>query len=193
VAYQGAPGAFGEIAVLTLGGTPVPCEEFEDVLAALRAGGVERAVLPVENSTIGPIERAERLLAELAAGPRDLEVVAEIVVPVRHCLVRPAGAVPAPITRVLSHPAALAQCQRFFARHPDLEAVAEYDTAGALDRAAGQPGVAVIASQRAAQLRGATVIVEHLEDDPDNATRFVVLVRSCYPTAPTPFLRFSRG
>ncbi|MDX1996717.1 MAG: prephenate dehydratase domain-containing protein [Thermoanaerobaculia bacterium] len=183
VSFQGAPGAYGEVAALQLGGTPIPSRQFEDVITALRTGAVDRAVLPVENSTIGAIEPVRRLLASVVAGTDedDLEVVGEVVVPVHHCLVRPPGAPESRLERVLSHPAALAQCTKFFARRPELQAVPEYDTAGALDEASGQAGVAVIASERAAGLRGALVLERNLEDAPGNATRFVVLARRQSP------------
>lgn len=175
VAYQGAPGAFGEIAARTLGAVELlPCRDFSAVLAALRSGTATQAVLPIENSSIGTISPVARLLAEVAAGPRDLRRVGELVVPVQHCLIRPAGSPAAPLRHVASHPAALAQCTKFFARHPYLAAVPDFDTAGALDQLAGRPGVAVIASARAAQLRSATVLLHHLEDDPENATRFLI-------------------
>jgi prephenate dehydratase len=175
VSFQGAPGAFGEMAALQVGGIPIPCRQFEEVIEALRRGAVDRAVLPVENSTIGIIEPVRRLLVSVIAGSDDLEAVGEVVVPVHHCLLRPPGAPASRLERVLSHPAALAQCTKFFARHPELRAEPEYDTAGALDEAKGQAGVAVIASERAAWLRGAVVLERNLEDDPENATRFVVL------------------
>ncbi|MBW3552434.1 MAG: hypothetical protein KY466_02925 [Gemmatimonadetes bacterium] len=57
------------------------------------------------------------------------------------------------LRRVLSHPIALAQCQRFLADHPSIEAVAVYDTAAAAKdvAAAGDPGTAAIASRTAAE------------------------------------------
>lgn len=178
VAYQGAPGAYGETAAFAVGDTPVAHREFPDVLAALRSGDVERAVLPVANSTIGPIEPVVQLLADAAREPVEVSLVGEVVIPVHHCLIRPAGGPEMPWTQVLSHPAALAQCRRFLARHPEAVAREVFDTAGALDEVAGQPGVVVIASERAAQLRGATVLERHLEDEVGNETRFVVLARS---------------
>jgi prephenate dehydratase len=184
VSFQGAPGAFGEVAALQVGGLPVPCRQFEEVIEVLRAGVVDRAVLPVENSTIGVIEAVRTLLASVTANTNEVAVVGEVVVPVHHCLVRPPGAPAGRIERVLSHPAALAQCTKFFARHPELRAVPEYDTAGALDTARGQSGVAVIASELAAGLRGAAILERNLEDDPGNATRFVVLARREFPAVP---------
>lgn len=177
VSFQGAPGAFGEVAALQVGGIPIPCRQFEEVIETLRRGAVDRAVLPVENSTIGVIEPVHRLLASVTADTDEVEAVGEVVVPVHHCLVRPPEAPASRLERVLSHPAALAQCTKFFARHPELRPVPEYDTAGALDEASGQAGVAVIASERAAWLRGAVILERNLEDDPGNATRFVVLAR----------------
>src|SRR5690606_20989012 len=61
----------------------------------------------------------------------ELEVVGEVVTPIHHCLLGLPGATVDGITHVLSHPVALAQCQRFLQAHPSMEAVVFYDTAGA--------------------------------------------------------------
>jgi prephenate dehydratase len=75
---------------------------------------------------------------------------------------------------------ALAQCRRFFADHPEIEAVPAYDTAGSVREMMG--GIlaadAVIASSLAATLYGAIVQRAELEDNPENYTRFLQVARS---------------
>lgn len=182
VAYQGSPGAFSEDAsrsVLTgLGADPigaVPCEQLDDVFDAVRDGRADLGVVPVENTLAGSVQATYDLLLE-----RRLVIVDEVVRRIEHCLIAPPGVRLAGIERVLSHPVALAQCRRFFASRPALRPVLAYDTAGAVDLImTAPPGVdAAIASRRSADLYGATVLVEHLEDDPANYTRFLVVAQS---------------
>jgi prephenate dehydratase len=75
---------------------------------------------------------------------------------------------------------ALAQCERFFASHPAIKRVAADDTAGSVRdiMQAGDPGKAAIASSRAASVYGAIILREHLEDHPENYTRFLLLTPS---------------
>jgi prephenate dehydratase len=81
------------------------------------------------------------------------------------------------ILAVESHPQGLAQCARFLREHlPHAEQIAATSTAEAVRRAVVSPDLmAAIAPARAAELHGGVVLRERIEDDPDNATRFVVL------------------
>ena len=83
------------------------------------------------------------------------------------------------IRRVASHPVALAQCRRFFAERPQVEAVTAYDTAGAVQdlMKGGLATQGAIASRLAAELYGAQVLLDGIEDDPENYTRFLLLAR----------------
>jgi prephenate dehydratase len=96
---------------------------------------------------------------------------------VRLCLATVPGTDPATIRRVASHPVALQQCHRFFARHAGRQAVAAFDTAGSIKELmeGSAPYDAAIGSELAAVLYGATVVEHDLEDDPDNFTRFLVV------------------
>jgi prephenate dehydratase len=131
VAYQGECGAFSEAAVLEHwrgAAIPVATRSFAALFAALHAGEAEFGLLPVWNSTIGDIAAAHGLLA---ARGGDVEVVSQVELPVRHCLLGFPGVTVESLRVVGSHPAALGQCRGFFARHPWLRAVEAYDTAGA--------------------------------------------------------------
>jgi prephenate dehydratase len=104
--------------------------------------------------------------------------VGEVVSPIHHCLLAVHGSTLEEVTQVISHPVALAQCQRFFAAHPALEAVAFYDTAGAA-REVAQRGVrtqAAIAGSPAAERYGLDILAASIEDRHDNQTRFLVVV-----------------
>ena len=78
---------------------------------------------------------------------------------------------------VESHPVALAQCERFFAAHPQLQRIATEDTAGSVARVIkeGDPAHAAIAGKRAASIYGGKILQHNLEDHTENYTRFVLL------------------
>ena len=179
VAIQGERGAFShEAAVRALGsGVEVlPRATFDELFDAVVEGRADRGVVPIENSLHGSIhENYDRLKS------RPLHIVGETQLRIRQCLIaRPASSL-GMIRRVASHPVALAQCRRFFAERPQLEAVTAYDTAGAVQdlMKGGLATQAAIASRLAAQLHGGQVLLEGIEDDPENYTRFLVL--ACEP------------
>ena len=175
--YQGAPGAFSEEAsrcVLGPEARLLPCDTLEQAFDALTRGDARRAVVPIENTLAGSIHKAYDLLLQ-----HDVRIVGEIVRPIVHALIAASPASIDDVRRVLSHPIALAQCERFFRERPHLEAVPVFDTAGAAAQVIrdGRQGEAAIASRRAAEVYGGVVLADHLEDQAHNATRFLVLAR----------------
>jgi prephenate dehydratase len=78
---------------------------------------------------------------------------------------------------VLSHPVAIAQCQRFLQAHPAVRPVPVFDTAGAVAEIvrAGGTDAGAIASRRAAGVYGAVVLIDDIQDRPDNFTRFLLI------------------
>ena len=130
--------------------------------------------MPIENSLHGSIhENYDRLKS------RPLHIVGETQLRIRQCLIARPGSSVGMIRRVASHPVALAQCRRFFAERPQVEAVTAYDTAGAVQdlMKGGLATQGAIASRLAAELYGAQVLLEGIEDDPENYTRFLLLAR----------------
>jgi len=181
-AFQGEHGAFSEEACRLHFGSDVqtlPCRTFEDIFAAVDEGRADYGVVPVENSTAGSINKSFDLLLD-----HDLKLHGEIMLRVHHNLLTVPGNA-GTLTQVRSHPQALAQCESYLNRHK-YAAVPWYDTAGsAKDLAADpQPGVGVIASKLAAEVYGLEIVDEHIEDMPNNYTRFFVVGRGDPPRAP---------
>lgn len=175
VAFQGELGAFSEEAVRRFFGKdaePVPNREFREVGRAVVEGTVDYGLLPIENTLAGSVVASYDVLA---AEP--LSVVGEVIVPIHHCLMGRPGSQLSDIKRVLSHPVALAQCTRFLVAHPEIEAVAFYDTAGAAREVAlrGDIHEAAIAGHAAAERYGLTILAENIEDRADNQTRFLAV------------------
>jgi prephenate dehydratase len=151
----------------------LPRPAFDDLFTSVMEGRADRALVPIENSLAGSIhENYDRLRA------RPLHIVAETQLRIRHCLIGRPGSSLAGLRRVASHPVALAQCRDYFAKHPGVEAVPAYDTAGSVMemlRVDGPITQGAIASRLAAELYGGQILLEGLEDDPQNYTRFLLL------------------
>jgi len=175
VAFQGVPGAFSEEAALAFApdGEAIGFPSFEEAFAATLAGECDYACLPVENSLAGSINQTYDLLTDSV-----LTVVAERIVRVHHNLLALPGTSLEDVKRVYSHTQALQQCSKFIRNH-GLEAITDFDTAGAAKLLASKgpasDGNAAIASRRAAEAYGLEILAEHIEDLSFNFTRFFVL------------------
>ena len=181
VAIQGERGSFSHAAALVVLGEDariLPRASFDALFAAVVSGEADRGLLPIENSLAGSIhENYDRLEGS------SLHIVGESQLRIRQCLIARPGASLASIRRVASHPVALAQCRRFFAERPQIEPIPAYDTAGSVQDLLrdGAASHAAIAGALAARLYGGQVLLEGIEDDPQNFTRFLVLAREPGP------------
>ena len=181
VAIQGERGAYSEAAALEHfgpGAEILPCQTFDAAFDAVESGAAEVGLLPIENSLAGSIHRNYDLLLQ-----RQLAIIGERHLRVRHCLIGHPGTRLSDIRRVISHPQALAQCDRYLRGLPGVETEVVYDTAGSvkLVREQGDRSVAGIASRRAAEVYEMAVLAEGIEDDPANYTRFLAIAPSAVP------------
>jgi prephenate dehydratase len=178
VAYQGEPGAYSEEALLAYmpEADPVPGRTLQDVFAALNAGDVEFAFVPVENSHAGSVVEAYDLMLDYP-----VNVKAEWIQPVHHYLLGVEGAQPAEVERVYSHPQALAQTAAYL-RQASLQVEPFYDTAGAAQMVAERKDrrYAAVASRLAGERYGLSILAEGIQTSADNATRFFLLARGAW-------------
>ncbi|MFZ5815444.1 MAG: prephenate dehydratase [Bacillota bacterium] len=185
VAFQGELGAYGEEAIRSLFGAeaePYPCKSFPDLFQAVSGGKVDYGLAPVENSQAGSINDVYDLLRQ-----HDLYVGGEVLHPVNHALLALPGQSLADIRRVISHPQALAQCDRYL-RELGVEVVATYDTAGSAKMIREQElmGVAAVAGVGAAQRYDLQILASGIQTIADNFTRFVLLRRTPAERGPGP-------
>jgi prephenate dehydratase len=146
-----------------------------DTILAVHDGSVDRAIVPIENSLEGPIG----VTLDTLADDHDVAVVGELVLAVSQHLIAGSNLALESIERVLSHPQAISQCARFLReRVPNAAIEPASSTAEAARIVVGRDEPwAAIGTLRAAELYGATVLAESVEDEPGNATRFVFLAR----------------
>lgn len=179
VAYQGEPGAYSEAAALTAypDAEPFPCGVFEEAYEATESQKSDRSVLPFENSLGGSIHKNYDLILT-----HDLHVVGEVNFKVNHCLMALPGTKKENLTRAMSHPQALAQCDDYLTRLGVIKESAE-DTAGSAKKIQEKKleNVAAVASERAATLYGMEILDSKIQDDSSNVTRFLALAREPLP------------
>jgi prephenate dehydratase len=184
-AYLGPRGTFSEDAAVSYAGEDgdlMPFASIPALTAAVETGLADEAVLPIENSIEGSISTTLDLLIH----ETPLKIKAELVVPVRLCLITPPSATLADIKIVKSHPNPFGQSRRFLDRClPKAEQVAALSTAAAVEEvvSAGDPSAAAIGTARSAQLFGGKILAHDIQDVRTNVTRFVVLAQT--DAAPT--------
>jgi prephenate dehydratase len=188
--YLGPEGTFSEEALLSsLECTevrPVGMETIRDTLMAVQSRAVEWGLVPIENSIEGSVTVT---LDTLARDAREVAIVGEVVLPVRHNLVAGTPLRFEHIETVVSHPHAPGQCTRFLREIlPGVQIVAATSTAEAVRLVCSgeDDSSAAIGTRLAAELYGGVVIAEGIQDREDNETRFVWLARTDSPLGAPP-------
>jgi prephenate dehydratase len=175
-AVLGAPGAAG----FELRALPT----IYDVVMAVEDGRVERGLVPIENSIEGAVNVT---LDALALETADVSIVGEVVHPISQCLIAPAAIALDQVQGVVSHPQPIAQCARFIRESlPNAQVMPVSSTSEAVRLVAEHgPGWVALGPRLAASYHGCEVLLEGVEDEPGNETRFVWLA----PTAAVEPLR----
>lgn len=174
VAIQGASQSFHHVATQQWFGDDVliaPADSFSEVFGLINRHEADVAVVAIENSLYGSINQVYDLIES-----HRYPIVGEIHLPIHQQLI----ALPdhAPITRIYSHPVALAQCEQYLdVNFPSAERIEYHDTAAAAQhiKELGNASYAAIAGTQAAEAHQLPIIAENIEDNPANFTRFLVL------------------
>lgn len=177
IAFLGPAGTFSEVALLSLSlpeVEPVPCTSIAEVFEAVERGKAEAGVVPIENSIEGSVSAT----LDALAFDTTLEIQRELVLDIRFSLVAAPGTALADVTEVYAHPQASGQCRRWLERHlPGRPIVAANSNAEAVQTAVATPGAAAIGPALAAEIYGAQVLEEGVQDYAGNQTRFVLVGR----------------
>ena len=182
VGYLGPEGTFTEEALLSSAEPgavePVALRTIYDTILALTRGEVEWALAPIENSLDGSVSVTLDLLGSEDGG---LQIVGEALLSVRHSLIAAGQVDLNEIDTVLTHPQVPGQCERFLRGklgHATVLPASSTAEAVRMVAESGRRDQAALGTVLAAEIYGACVLREDVQDRDDNATRFVWLARA---------------
>ena len=188
VGYLGPPGTFSEEALLASADPdavePVALSTIHDAVMAVTQGEVDWSLVPIENSIEGSISVTLDLLAEEAGS---IQIVGEALLRVRHCLIAATSTELERIQTVITHPQVPGQCSSFLRTElASARILPSTSTAQAVRTVVEETreGQAALGTRLAAEIYGAVILREGVEDRDDNETRFVWLGRADRAQAP---------
>jgi len=174
IAYLGPEGSFSHSAAMLKFGRNVEYEpqvDIRGVFDEIAREHCDLGVVPVENSTVGGvIETLDSLIESNVA------ICAEMLVAIHHNLL--ANCSLEDIHTICSKPEIFAQCRRWLSSTlSNVDILPMPSSAQAAQRAAQKTGWAAIGSKLAGELYSLKVILENIEDNTNNVTRFFVIGR----------------
>lgn len=175
VVFQGVEGAYSYAAMKRYFGEQndsFHVETWKDAIEAVLEEKADYAVLPIENSTAGIVEDNYDLLAQ-----HPVYIVGEQIIPCEHVLLGLPDAEIEEISRVYSHPQALAQCRKYLDEHPQWKQIKVENTAVAAKKIQEEKDCtsAAIASKEAAQFYGLKILKDKIYHNAQNSTRFIII------------------
>ncbi|HIG30900.1 MAG TPA: prephenate dehydratase [Verrucomicrobiales bacterium] len=178
IAYLGPSATYTHQAAIKRFGSSLgyaPQKTIGDVFSEVEKNRADYGVVPIENSTEGVVNHTLDMFVD-----SELKIVAQIVLPIDHCLVKKQKN--GVIKRLYTHPQALAQCRGWLEQNlPGVETIESSSTTRAAEKASKERGSAAIASSLAAEQCGLQILESGIQDNRSNATRFLVLGRRCSP------------
>lgn len=176
----------------------VYCKMIADVFQSTAKGLTDWSVIPIENTIDGSVSlHIDWLLHEV-----DLPIRAEWVYPSIQNLIGPANELsdengqwaPTKITKVMSHPVAMAQCLQFIRSklpHAELETLSS--TTEAVRMVKNNPGMgwAAIGTQLGASDLGLDILEAGVTDHSNNFTRFLLVGNTPYEQEDAPLHKTS--
>ncbi len=175
VVFQGAEGAYSQMAMMKYFGEDVDCfhvDAFRDAMCAIEEGSADYAVLPIENSTAGIVNEIYDLLVEF-----ENYIVGEQIIKIEHCLLGLPGTDLEQIRTVYSHPQSLMQSARYLNAHENWQQVSMQNNAFAARKVSGDMdrSQAAIASEQAARIYGLDILERGVNQSDTNSTRFIIV------------------
>lgn len=175
VVFQGAEGAYSQMAMLTFFGADVNAfhvDSFRDAMCAIEEGSADFAVLPIENSTAGIVNEIYDLLVEF-----ENYIVGEQIIRIEHCLMGVPGTNFEQIQTVYSHPQSLMQSARYLKNHDNWRQISMQNNAFAARKVSedNDKTQVAIASEQAAKIYGLDILERGVNQSETNSTRFIVV------------------
>jgi chorismate mutase / prephenate dehydratase len=179
IAYLGPEATFTHQAAIRRFGSSLKYsaqKTVADVFSEVSKNRADYGVVPIENSTEGVVTHTLDMFVD-----SDLKIVAQIVLPIQHCLV--SNCKREDIKKLYSHPQSLGQCRIWIQTHlPNADIIETSSNARAAEFAAKEKNAAAIAGSLAAEKYGLRILESDIQDNSANATRFLVLGRQCSPS-----------
>ena len=175
IGFLGPEGTFTQTAVYKHFGHSVraiPFHTIDEVFQEVECGAADFGVVPIENSTEGSVNNT---LDMFLTSP--LKIAGEIELRIeQHLMSRVKGL--EKVKRICAHEQSLAQCRGWIREHlPHVELIGMSSNAAGARRARDEDGTAAIGPDVAADVYELQILVNNIEDRPDNATRFLVVGR----------------
>ena len=174
VAFLGPEGTYSESAVKKNFGSSVSksaTETIEEVFKDVAEGKSDYGIVPIENSTEGPINQTLDCLADF-----NLNICGEVEMLIHHSLMGLNQAFPKEGFEIHAHEQTLAQCKNWLDAHcPDVKRVPVSSNAQAAKNAKDNSGILAIAGSLASEKYGLEIIRRNIEDYSENTTRFIVI------------------
>jgi len=181
IAYLGPKATYTHMALCRHFGSAVegiPVESIEETFRAVENGKTAYGVVPVENSTEGVVTHTLDRFVD-----SQLNIVSEIYMNISHCLLSRCTDIKA-IGKIYSHPQSFSQCRLWL--NSNLSSVEKMETSSnsrAAEMAAEEESAAAIAGKIAGGVYDLNILASHIEDNPENMTRFLVIGKDlCKPT-----------
>lgn len=182
IGFQGPRGSFSHLAAVSHFGSSVEYEDLraiEGVFVEVARGHVDYGLVPIENTMHGG--SAETMDA-FARHHHLLNVYAEVQLEVNHCLL--ANCEPKAITKIYVSPIGSSLCRQWLAtQYPQVEIVTATSSAAAVmaavkeGQADSHSTAAAVGSAMAGEVHGLRPVFDHIEDQPNNISRFLILSR----------------
>ncbi|CAI6160318.1 MAG TPA: prephenate dehydratase [Sulfurimonas sp.] len=174
IAYLGPVGSFTHQAAESRFGAMsdyMSLNSIEAVFKTLENKSAKFGVVPIENSRDGIVGETLDLLSKSS-----VKIVAELYMPIHMAFATKAHKLE-DINKIYSKDKGFGQTREFLSEHgfDNVEQIPVESTAKAAILAAKDENSAAICSHIAAKLYGVPAMFENIEDEVDNATRFVIL------------------
>jgi chorismate mutase/prephenate dehydratase len=180
IAYLGPEATFTHQAAIRRFGSSlkyVAQKTIADIFTEVSKGRADYGVVPVENSTEGVVTHTLDMFVD-----SDLKIVSQIVLPIQYCLAAKSKTAKAKIQKIYVHPQALGQCRSWIQKHlPHVEILEASSNARSAELAAKDKSAAAVTGFLAAGKYGLEILEQDIQDNAANATRFLVLGRTCSP------------
>ncbi len=173
VFYLGPKGTFSELAVSKQFGNSVKkvnCSSIEDVFLKAEEDKNYYGIIPIENSTEGPVNVSLDCLMNSS-----LKICSELEVPIKHCLLSKESKLDS-IKLIYGHSQAIAQCRNWIRENlPNAKTTAVISSGKAAELSENKKATACIGHQKISEIYKLKIMKKNIEDQKNNVTRFLVI------------------